>query len=377
MNIVVDSALLVEALEDASKAISAKSIMPILGCFLIEANNKGLTVTGTDDRATIQSYIFEEHVQIERNGRVVLPKLCLEMLKKINGDVRIESNAGFNVIITSQNKEIEMAGLDPEEFPLPPAIAENEHIEISGKDLKGLFKKVVFAANIDAKDLPIITGANVYLKDGKVGMQATNRHRLSKTEKDIASGEFGNAVIEARGLVELQKIITDKDNVEFGFSKSDDGQVVYAFARTERFTFYSRVLEGVYPDTQRMSAVPEGTTKVEVNKRELLDSIELIYTLAKEEKSNMIRLDIAEKEVSIRGKGKQTGKASESIAPINFTGQDFTISLNAKYAMDALKALDGERVILIFSGKMQPIFFLSGEDKQSIHVVLPYRTVDA
>lgn len=376
MNIVVDSALLVEALEDASKAISAKSIMPILCCFLIEANNKGLTVTGTDDRATIQSYIFEEHVQIERNGRVVLPKLCLEMLKKINGDVRIESNAGFNVIITSQNKEIEMAGLDPEEFPLPPAIAENEHIEISGKDLKGLFKKVVFAANIDAKDLPIITGANVYLKNGKVGMQATNRHRLSKTERDIASGEFGNAVIEARGLVELQKIITDKDNVEFGFSKSDDGQVVYAFARTERFTFYSRVLEGVYPDTQRMSAVPEGITKVEVNKQELLDSIGLIYTLAKEEKSNMVRLDMTQKQVNIRGKGRETGKASESIVLFNFSGQNFTISLNAKYAMDALKALEGERVTLIFSGKMQPIFFLSNEDKQSIHVVLPYRTVD-
>ncbi|WP_025685304.1 DNA polymerase III subunit beta [Paenibacillus maysiensis] len=377
MNIVVDSALLVEALEDASKAISAKSIMPILGCFLIEANQEGLTVTGTDDRATIQSYIFEEHVQIERDGKIVLPKLFLEMLKKINGEVRIESKDGMNVIITSRNKEIEMAGLDPEEFPSPPTIIENEHIEITGKDLKGLFKKVVFAANIDGKDMPIITGANVYLKDGKVGMQATNRHRLSKTEKEIVSGEFGNAVIEARGLVELQKIITDKDNVEFGFSKSDDGQVVYAFARTERFTFYSRVLEGVYPDTQRMSAVPEGITKVEVNKQEFLDSIELIYTLAKEEKSNMIRLDIAEKEVSIRGKGKQTGKASESIVPINFTGQNFIISLNAKYAMDALKALDGERVMLIFSGKMQPIFFLSREDKQSVHVVLPYRTVDS
>ncbi|MBE0343330.1 DNA polymerase III subunit beta, partial [Paenibacillus sp. 28ISP30-2] len=91
MNIVVDSALLVEALEDASKAISAKSIMPILGCFLIEADNRGLTVTGTDDRATIQSYIFEEHVRTERSGKVVLPKLFLEMLKKLNGEVRIES----------------------------------------------------------------------------------------------------------------------------------------------------------------------------------------------------------------------------------------------------------------------------------------------
>lgn len=34
MNIVVDSALLSEALDDASKAVSSKSIMPILGYFL-------------------------------------------------------------------------------------------------------------------------------------------------------------------------------------------------------------------------------------------------------------------------------------------------------------------------------------------------------
>ncbi|MEK4456875.1 MULTISPECIES: DNA polymerase III subunit beta [Paenibacillus] len=376
MNIVVDSSLLAEALEDTSKAISAKSIMPILGCFLIEANQEGLTVTGTDDRATIQSYIFEEHVQIERSGKVVLPELFLKMLKKLSGDVRIESKDGMNVIITSRNKEIEMAGLDPEEFPSPPTINDDEYIEITGKDLRGLFKKAIFAADIDGKGMPILTGANVYLKDGKIGMEATNRHRLSKAEKDIESGDFGSAVIEARGLVELQKIITDKDDVQFGFSKGKDDRVVYAFARTERFAFYSRVLEGEYPDIHQMVILPDSGTRIEINKQEFLESVELIYTLAKEEKNNMVKLDITEKEINIRGKGKQTGKASESIVPTKFTGQELSISLNSKYAIDALKALDGEKVTLVFAGKTKSIFILSNEDNQSIHIVQPYRTVD-
>ncbi|MEK3849880.1 DNA polymerase III subunit beta [Paenibacillus sp. FSL R7-0340] len=376
MNIVVDSSLLAEALEDTSKAISAKSIMPILDCFLIEANQEGLTVTGTDDRATIQSYIFEEHVQIERSGKVVLPELFLKMLKKLSGDVRIESKDGMNVIITSRNKEIEMAGLDPEEFPSPPTINDDEYIEITGKDLRGLFKKAIFAADIDGKGMPILTGANVYLKDGKIGMEATNRHRLSKAEKDIESGDFGSAVIEARGLVELQKIITDKDDVQFGFSKGKDDRVVYAFARTERFAFYSRVLEGEYPDIHQMVILPDSGTRIEINKQEFLESVELIYTLAKEEKNNMVKLDITEKEINIRGKGKQTGKASESIVPTKFTGQELSISLNSKYAIDALKALDGEKVTLVFAGKTKSIFILSNEDNQSIHIVQPYRTVD-
>ncbi|MGP0580244.1 DNA polymerase III subunit beta [Paenibacillus peoriae] len=269
-----------------------------------------------------------------------------------------------------------MAGLDPEEFPPPPSINDNEYIEIAGKDLRGLFKKAIFAADIDGKSMPIITGANVYLKNGKIGLEATNRHRLSKTEKDVEAGDFGSAVIEARGLIELQKIITDKDDIQFGFSKANDGQVVYAFIRTERFTFYSRVLEGAYPDVQQMVIVPDNCTKIEINKQEFLESVELIYTLAKEEKNNTVVLDVTENEINIRGKGKQTGKASESIVPIKFAGPDITVSLNSKYAMDALKSLDGEKAILVFTGKTKSIFILSNDDSQSVHVVQPYRTAD-
>lgn len=373
MKIVVDSELLAEALEDASKAIASKNIMPILDCFLIEAGVDGVKVTGTDTRTTIQSYIFSEHVQIEAPGQIALPKLSLEVIKKLNGDVSIEKK-GNNVIIISRKKEIDMGVFDSEEFPRVPDIDDSELFETTGKELKKLFKKATYAADPTGKNAAILAGAHVYINDGVIGIEATDRHRLAKTEQPTDVGNLGGAVIEAKALGELQKIILDKDNLEFGFSKSFTGDVVHVFVRTDRFTFYSRVLEGAFPDVGRMSIVPDGVTEVIVEKGELMSCLDLVYTLAKEDKHNKIVLNITADEVSIRGQGRETGKANESIVPVSFKGGNFAVALNSKYFMDAIKALDGDKVKLVFSGKVKPIFILDESDEKSVHIVLPYRT---
>lgn len=376
MRIVVDSELLAEALEDASRAIASKNIMPILDCFLIEAGTDGVKVTGTDVRTTIQSYIFSEQVHIDVPGQIALPKISLEVIKKLSGDVRIEKK-GNNVIISARKKEIDMGVVDPEEFPKVPDIDDSELFETTGKELKRLFKKATYAADPSGKNAAILAGAHVYIKDGLIGIEATDRHRLAKTEQIADVGDLGGAVIEAKALGELQKIILDKDNLEFGFSKSFTGDVVHVFARTDRFTFYSRVLEGAYPDVGRMSIVPEGVSEVSVDKGELMSCLDLVYTLVKEHKHNQIVLSAAEAEVSIRGHGGGTGKANESIAPLTFKGEEFAVALNSKYFIDAIKALDGDRVKLVFVGKMKPIYILDESDENSVHIVLPYRTVEA
>lgn len=373
MKIVVDSELLVEALEDASKAFASKSLMPILDCFLIEANSEGLKVTGTDTRTTIQSYIFSKDVQVDSDGVIAIPKLSLEMMKKLTGDVSIETK-GTTVIIRSRKKEIDMGIFDPEEFPQAPTIDDSELFETTGKELRRLFKKATYAADPTGKNAAILAGAHIYIDDGLIGIEATDRHRLAKTEYATDVAKLGGAVIEAKALGDLQKIILDKDNIEFGFSKSAGGEVVHVFARTDRFTFYSRVLEGAFPDVSRMSVVPEGVTKITVDKKELMNCLEMIYTLAKEDKHNKIILNISEDEMSIRGQGKETGKASESIVPLSFSGEDFAVALNSKYFMDAIKALDGDQVTLVCSGKVKPIYILDESDERSVLIVLPYRT---
>ncbi|WKL02443.1 hypothetical protein Q0F98_40875 [Paenibacillus amylolyticus] len=105
-----------------------------------------------------------------------------------------------------------------------------------------------------------------------------------------------------------------------------------------------------------------------------MNCLEMIYTLAKEDKHNKIILNISEDEMSIRGQGKETGKASEIIVPLSFSGKDFAVALNSKYFMDAIKALDGDQVTLVCSGKVKPIYILDESDERSVHIVLPYRT---
>lgn len=373
MKITVDSELLADALEEASKAVSSKALTPILSGFLIRANENGIDITGKDDRVTIQSYIPGEHVDVIRQGSVVFPELFQKIIKKINGEVLIDVNEKFEASITSDNKQVEIVGLDPSEFPKTPEIDRDETISISGKDLKDWIKKTSFAVSTDDK-ARILTGVDVTLGDGKIKMLATDRNRLARIEKEIETPDLGSTVVEGRGLTDLEKIIQDKDDVEFGFSKSVSGDVIYVFVRTDRFTFYSRVLEGEFPDAERLVRSAETIAELKVNKKEFMQSIDLIYTLAKEEKNSAVRLSVTENEVLMNGKGKVMGKASESIFPKSFSGEPFKISLNAKYMIEALKAIESNEVTVRFNGKMSPVILQGDESEGSLYVVLPYRT---
>ena len=374
MKISVESSLLAEALEEAGKAISSKSLTPILAGFLVRAGENGVDVIGMDDRVTIQSYIPSDEADVIRQGCVVFPKLFQDIVKKINGEMLIDVNGKFEAEITSNNKAIEIVGMDPSEYPRTPDTGDEETVSIPGRELKEWIKKTTFSVANDEKSARILSGVNIILVDGKMKMLATDRSRLARLEKAIDSANTGNAVVEGRGLTDLEKIVQDKDEVEFGFSKSVSGDVIFVFVRTDRFSFYSRVLEGGFPDAERLLESSKVVTELKVNRKELIQSIDLIYTLAREEKISAVRLTVTDNEVVINGKGKGMGKASESIFPIAFSGEAFKVSLNAKYMLDALKAIESSEVTIIFNGKMSPVVLKGDESEGTLYVVLPYRT---
>ncbi|MEC0170294.1 DNA polymerase III subunit beta [Paenibacillus graminis] len=373
MKIVVDSSLLSEALADADKAVSSKPVMEILSGILIQTTDDGLSVTGASERAMIQSYIPEEHVEIIRAGAVVLPKIALELIGKLNGEIEIDVDKGCEITILNKNEEVVVSGFDFEEFPRPPEIHWGDTTPIKGKDLKEFIKKTVFSVATETK-MPEITGVNITLADNQMKFLATDRNRLASIEKKMEVNDFGSAIVEARGLAEVEKIIFDKDEIQFGFSKLQSGQVYVVFIKTDRFTFFSRVLEGQYPDVERILSRVVTVSKLRVNKCEFAKSLDLIYTLAKEEKMNQVRLAASETELTIRGNGKGMGKAKGEVNPLSLEGEPFTISLNAKYIIDLLKAIDSDVLSIEYTGKMTSVIFQGDVGEGSRYIVQPYRT---
>ncbi|WKL02444.1 hypothetical protein Q0F98_40880 [Paenibacillus amylolyticus] len=73
-----------------------------------------------------------------------------------------------------------MGIFDPEEFPQAPTIDDSELFETTGKELRRLFKKATYAADPTGKNAAILAGAHIYIDDGLIGIEATDRHRLAE-----------------------------------------------------------------------------------------------------------------------------------------------------------------------------------------------------
>jgi DNA polymerase-3 subunit beta len=122
-----------DAIQHVSKAVASRTTIPILSGIKLEATFSGITLTASDTDISIQSFIPLETATktigtVERTGSVVLTaKFFVEIIKKLpHEEVHIEVGERFQTLITSGATEIQLVGLDPEEFPVLPSIEEDQ-----------------------------------------------------------------------------------------------------------------------------------------------------------------------------------------------------------------------------------------------------------
>ncbi|WP_178020854.1 DNA polymerase III subunit beta [uncultured Paenibacillus sp.] len=369
-----------ESIQHVSKAISSRTTIPILTGIKLDVNFQGMTLTASDTDISIQAFIPAEDqekqiVQVERTGSVVLPaKFFVEIIKKLpSSEIEMEVQDGFQTFIRSGSTDIQMVGLDPEEFPVLPSIEENQVVSIPGDLLKNMIRQTVFSISTNETS-PILTGVLWNLADNQFKFVATDRHRLASriAGLDDADGvRFSNIVIAGKTLNELSKIIPDQNTrVEIVVA---DNQVLF---KIDRVLFYTRILDGTYPDTSKI--IPTNyKTELVLDTKKLSDSIDRAYLLSREEKTNIVRLQTLEDgTIEISSSSSELGKVTEQLEVAQFTGDPLRISFNSKYMLDVLKVVESEQLHIGFTGAMSPIIIKPVDDSQSLYLILPYRTTN-
>ncbi|KAA9005126.1 DNA polymerase III subunit beta [Paenibacillus spiritus] len=369
-----------EAIQHVSKAISSRTTIPILTGIKLEVTHQGVTLTASDTDISIQSFIPAENdsevvVHIDQPGSVVLPaKFFVEIIKKLpSKEIMMEVKDGFQTFISSGSAEIQMVGLDPEEFPVLPDIEGNETITIQGDLLKNMIRQTAFSISTQ-ETTPILTGILWHLENGEFKFTATDRHRLATRAANLDGTEeirFSNIVIAGKTLNELSKIIPDQ-NMLVDIVVADN-QVLF---KLDRVLFYTRILDGIYPDTSRI--IPSTyKTELIVDTKKLSEAIDRAYLLSREEKTNIVRLQTLEQGgIEISSSSTELGKVREELEVIDFKGEPLRISFNSKYMLDVLKVIDSEQLLIAFTGMMSPIILQPQDDSRSKYVILPYRTTN-
>lgn len=369
---------LTHAIGTVSKAVSSRTTIPILTGIKIVADEDGIILTASDSDVSIEQYIpaeSGEHQWIENitPGSIVLPSRFLgEIVRKLPGEqVTISVHDRFVTTISSGRSQFNLNGMSAEDYPRLPQIEEDRVLSMPSDLLKTMIRQTVFAV-ATTETRPILTGVMWGLENGNLTFVATDSHRLTTRKATVESAaglSFQNIVIPGKSLLELSKILSDDDKlVDIVIT---DNQIL---AKVNHVLFYSRILDGTYPDTSRI--IPQNMkTEIILSTKEFLGAIERASLLARDGKNNVVRLFTRpDGVVEISSNIPEVGKVTEEIVPSSTEGEDVKISFNAKYMIDALRAVDSAEIRIGFTGAMSPFIIRPTDHDWILHLILPVRT---
>ncbi|MDO1604882.1 DNA polymerase III subunit beta [Lactobacillus sp. YT155] len=376
MKFSIDKNIFVNNVNTVLRAISSKTTIPILSGIYLNLKDDGLTISGSDADISITTFIAKDNADnnltIESTGAIVLPaRFFNEIIKKLPGDtLNINLLDNLQTIISAGKSEFTINGIDAVNYPHLPEVATQNPIVLDKDLLKEVVDQTVIAVS-NQESRPILTGVNLVIKDSQLKAVATDSHRLSQRIVPIASSEEYDFIIPGKSLLELTRTIAD-DVSEVKMSISEN-QVLFSFGDT---LFYSRLLEGNYPETDRL--IPESSnTTVTFEATELLASIERASLLSHESRNNVVKLQINsnENQVVIYGNSPEVGTVEESVNFKNINGEDLEISFNPDYLKDALKVLGAADIEIKFTSPLHPFTIEpSAESDKFIQLITPVRT---
>lgn len=380
MKLTVSKNVFNQSIQHVSKAISNRTSVQVLSGIKIDVQQTGLTLTASDTEISIQSFIpvepdNEQSPLIEQEGSVVLPaKFLVEMIRKLpSHELEIEVTQDFNTWIRAGASELQIAGLDPDEYPIMPDLPESQLFSMKSSDLKMMIRQTVFAIST-SESTPILTGILWTLENGKLKFVATDRHRLASRQIQLQTNdeaEFKNIVISGKSLNELTKIMSEQD--EWIDMIVSDHQVLIKMGNLH---FYTGILNGTYPDTTKV--IPQSfKTELTVSTKLFMDAIDRAHLLSREDRTNIVYLTtLDEGKIEISSSLSTLGKITEQCDVVEMNGEPLKISFNSKYMLDALKSIDpDEDVIHVgFNGMVSPIIIKPITQKDTLHLILPYRT---
>ncbi|MEL7606222.1 MAG: DNA polymerase III subunit beta [Sedimentibacter saalensis] len=364
MKIRINQNELNKSINIVQKAVSSRTPLPILSGILIEAKNNMLIMTATDLDLGIKTY---SPCDIEEEGSIVVQsRLIGDFVRKLpsNSYVNIETMENNNMEIKCLNSEINILGNSAAEYPDNTFDNEGNSFSIKSESLKNLIKYTYFAA-AQENIKPIFTGCLIEIKNNLCTFVALDGYRMAvKKEKIEFSGEV-SVVVPSKTMLEILRIIEEnKANTDIVISES------HISFKVDNTIIISNLLDGKFIDYEGIIKDNYVTT-VNVSTTEIRESVERASLLAKDDKNNLIILDIKENNMQINS-ASEYGNVEENVT-VEKEGEDIKIGFNSKYLLDFLKVIENEKIKLNLIGKNNPCFINEDNKEDYIYMVLPVR----
>ena len=368
MEIEVESSKLAKALAIVSRiAVNGKATLPILSNVLIRVDARKVSLTTTNLDMAVVDYL---PVSESKDGVMTVPaRLLAEFVANLPKGAPVKISLDGTKVVTKSGKySSTLNGTVADDFPELPEIDEVKMVKykMSVDEFKAGMNQVMMAASNDMTR-PALTGVYFNTNDGTLYIAATDGYRLAETRFIEKVKSEVKAVVPANSLSEVLRSLSDEDEeIEILF---DETQVRFRFGEIE---ITSKLIDGSFPDYRQL--IPK-TSEAEIvlEKAELMRVTKLAALFAREVGGSIVlEAKTSTKTFSVASVANEYGENTSEIE--TDIPKDERMTLNSRFLIEALNAVDEDKVVLGFSGKLNPIIVKNEKSSNYTHIIMPLKS---
>ncbi len=359
-------------LSAVSRAIPARSTLPITQHVLVEAGDSSITLSATDAETIAITYTIS--ADVDEAGSITMPSRLLADF------VATLPHQPISMTLAERSRQVSLAcarntasigGMDPDDFPPIPTVQGNEPIRIEAARLRQAITQTVFAAATD-DSRPVLTGVHFAFKDSQLRLAAADGFRLSVHTMAIDSNVDRTAIVPARALGELGRLLQEAagGDVEITFNQTGT-QVQFDVGHAR---LIANLIQGTFPNYDQL--IPSSSsTRTEVTVSDFMRETRIASIFARDG-SGIVRIIATPGEGNDPGRLMLTARAeevgdNEGVLDAVVEGQESKIAFNGRYLTDVLNVIDTDRVAIETTSPSSPGVLRPVGDDRFIHVVMP------
>jgi DNA polymerase-3 subunit beta len=363
---------LARGLSMVSRAVAARSVLPVLGNVLVATDEGRLKLAATNLEMGITCWIG---AKVEQAGSTTIPaRTFVDFVNALpNEQVGMQLDTRrMSLKLHCARFTSEIKCMDAQEFPVLPSAGAGEGIALNVDDLRETIAQVALAAATD-DTRPILTGVLVKVEGETLTMAAADGFRLSvrTTKLSAAVKDPIKVIVPARALNELGRLIGDGDELVWMFLPAGRGQVIFRMKDAE---LSSSLIEGTFPDFSPI--IPKScSTRTVMTTAQFLKACRAADIFARQA-SHSARLkvtpgaDSTPGNLQVMATAAETGEG-ETVVEASVEGQAIEIAFNVKYLVDVLSVVKTPNVALETTGPASPGVIKPVGQDDFLHVIMP------
>jgi DNA polymerase III subunit beta len=350
-------------LQSVIGVVERRQTMPILANVLLSARDNRLSITGTDLEVEL---VATHGMDVPQPGDITVPgRKLLDIFRALPDTNVVVSTEGDRMTVRSGRSRFVLASLPAAEFPVIDEINAQQTLTVPQAEFRRLIDKTHFS--MAQQDVRYYLNGMLLETDGQtLRAVATDGHRLAlcETKLEVKSKVAHQVIVPRKGVLELQRILGDSGEIELAIGTN------HVRAQIGDIRFTSKLIDGRFPEYGRV--IPASPTKtVEADRDALRQSLQRTAILSNE-KYRGVRLNVRPDLLTVQAHNPEQEEAEDQVE-VAYKGEELEIGFNVNYLLDALGAIDHEKVEIGLSDSNSSCLIRAPGTSGTKYVVMPMR----